>query len=245
MILRGVILLAADGARSRAYIQALVNAQIYPASVILFGVNEVPQSYKDILVNSLRGIFLPDINQPVVHTCRSVGIPITCFSDENVNATVINEAVRKLSPEIVIYAGASGQIVSKDSLSTAPHFLHMHSGRLPNQRGSTTLYYSLLAGLNPAVSAILLDSNIDTGPIVMSRDYPFPPADMDLDFLYDSAIRADLLVRVMFEYQKTGSLNGINQVYKECEMHYFVIHPVLKHLGMLSLNKSTNDDAGI
>jgi len=110
-----------------------------------------------------------------------------------------------------------------------------HAGALPNYRGSTTIYYSILQEQNCAASAILLANDIDTGPIVASKTYPAPPTNIDIDYIYDSAIRADLLVTVLNNYAEHGELpTPIHQEIEEGQ-DYYIIHPVLKHLAMLSI----------
>ena len=89
----------------------------------------------------------------------------------------------------------------------------------------------------PGVSAIMLDRDIDTGPVVARRRYPRPLSTMNIDQVYDAAIRADLLVRTLNAYKKTGSLPPIDHQNPQQETPYYVIHPILKHLCILSLNE--------
>ena len=117
-------------------------------------------------------------------------------------------------------------------LSLAP-FLHIHCGWLPDYRGSTTIYYSILKEKMCGVSAILLNEGIDTGKIVAKEKYPIPPKDMNIDYVYDSIIRADLLVKVLKSREKwvpvRQSENGTT---------YYVIHPILKHLAYVKVEKN-------
>jgi methionyl-tRNA formyltransferase len=85
------------------------------------------------------------------------------------------------------------------------------------------------------VTALILDRNIDTGPIVAQRHYPKPLPGLDIDFVYDGAIRADLLVEVMSAYARTGRLASLERQSPGHGTHYYVIHPVLKHLAILAL----------
>ena len=81
----------------------------------------------------------------------------------------------------------------------------------------------------------ILDRNIDTGPIVARRRYPKPRAGIDIDRIYDPAIRADLLVQVMSDYVNNGCLVPLEQQAPEKGVNYYVIHPVLKHLAIRAL----------
>ncbi|MGE5548197.1 MAG: formyltransferase family protein [Solirubrobacterales bacterium] len=238
MVLKRVALLAADTARSQAYIQALVAHDLFPETVITLGVEPRSEPDTEPRPTEWQGIFLPDLSQSVPATCRRAGIPMIECTVADVNSEAAAAAVRQSGADIVIYSGRGGQIVAEAVLGLGPVFLHMHSGWLPDYRGSTTVYYSLLNGQPPGVTAITLDRTIDTGPIVARRQYPVPPAGMDVDRLYDSAIRADLLIRVMKEYQRTGQLQKEEQPVSAGST-YYVIHPVLKHIAILSLAAGT------
>jgi methionyl-tRNA formyltransferase len=173
-----------------------------------------------------------------LQSCKRAGIPVASCSADDVNAEEIARCILNFAPRIVIYSGVGGGIVSEHMLGLGPRFLHMHSGWLPGYRGSTTLYYALLEGELPGVTALFLDRAIDSGPVVTKRHYPRPPPDIDVDRIYDPAIRADLLVRVMREYARSGALPPVEYQNPDEGVTYYVIHPVLKHLAILSLSKS-------
>ena len=228
-----VVLLAAQTARSQAYIQALADTGLQPASVILLGDDPVPPASTGPA--RWQDLVLPDLGESVSATCARAGVPVVRCAGADVNADATVQALREAHADIVIFSGAAGQIVSQRVLELGPRFLHLHSGWLPEYRGSTTLYYALLNGDPPAVTAIFLDASIDTGPVIARRAYPRPPHGMDVDRVYDAAIRADLLVRLMRGYAETGALEASEAQQPEQGTTYYVIHPVLKHIALLSL----------
>lgn len=230
-----MILLAAPGARSRAYVQALVAAGLAPERVVLMG-DEVETTIGRG-PEGCAAVRLPDPDEPVPVTCARAGIPLGLCEVSNVNDPAVVELLKAAAPRVVIYSGWGGQIVSAGLLGLGFPFLHLHSGDLPDYRGSTTIYYTLLHRTQPGVTAILLDPTIDTGPIIARRQYPPPPSGLDIDRIYDPAIRADLLVRVMAEYARTGALPVASPQQTGEGMTYYVIHPVLKHLAILSLSR--------
>lgn len=243
MILNKVVLLAAQTARSQAYVQTLAAHGLPPGEVILMAPPERAARVRPRpSPPPMPGLVLPDLNETVAQTCARAGLRCTHADSRDVNDALIADAIRRTNADIVIYSGYGGQIVASHILNLGPKFLHMHSGWLPEYRGSTTVYYALLGKHPPAVSALLLDRNIDTGPIVARRRYPVPPAGMDVDSVYDAAIRADLLARVLKDYAATGVLAGERQEQASVEGPYFVVHPVLKHLALLSLQPSGSAD---
>lgn len=232
--LKGVVLLAAQTARSQAYIQAIVGSGLLPEKVIMMGEKSVAASAEIMPHKSWGNIMLPNLDESVPDTCKRAGVDLIHVAGNDVNSEATHQAIRAAEPDIVIYSGIGGQIVSELTLDLGCKYLHMHSGWLPSHRGSTTLYYSLLEGELPGVSAIILEREIDTGPIVARRKYPRPPSYMDWDRIYDPAIRADLMVRVLLNYKKLGVLSIIEQQDSCSSMPYYVIHPILKHLSILA-----------
>jgi methionyl-tRNA formyltransferase len=77
-----------------------------------------------------------------------------------------------------------------------------------------------------------LRKEIDTGPIIARKKYPPPPPEVDPDYVYDSAIRSDLLIDVLQEHSRHNKFdNLLNQPL--VGNNYYVIHPVLKHIALL------------
>jgi methionyl-tRNA formyltransferase len=235
MRLEGVMLLAAPTSRSQAYLQALVTHDLHPERVVLMGDGLSQSCGRALDARAWNGIGLPDLGESLEATCARAAIPFTMCTTEDVNDERVTAAIGTAAPRLVIYSGYGGQIVGNRVLDCGPRFLHLHSGWLPEYRGSTTIYYALLNGEDPGVTAILLDRDIDTGPIVARRRYPRPPVGLDIDNVYDAAIRADLLVRVMSDYREAGGLRQQESQRPEEGSTYYVIHPVLKHLAILSV----------
>lgn len=233
-MLEQVILLASHTARSQAYLQVLAAQNLLPSAVILLGeLDSVADTTHHC--SSWQSLQLPDLSESIEATCERNHIPIHTCQTRDVNTEEVAGTITRLAPDIVVYSGYGGQIVSERILDLGPRFLHLHSGRLPEYRGSTTLYYALLNGEQPNVTAIFLDRHIDKGPIVARQSYPVPPPGFDLDRIYDPAIRADLLARVMRQYATTGRFDTIEHQSPDAGMTYYVVHPVLKHLAILSL----------
>lgn len=235
MVLDGVVLLAAPTPRSQAYVQALLANDLKPSLVILLGAECSPASPMTGGLSEWEGVALPDLSESVSLSCMRARVPLRHCLDGDVNSPEALALLSEVAPRVLIYSGVGGRIVAPAVLDLGRQVLHLHSGWLPDYRGSTTIYYALLNGDVPGVSALMLDPGIDTGPLVARKRYSRPPFGMDIDNLYDSAIRADLLVQVMRDYHITGSFSRVTvQNPAEGATHY-VIHPVLKHLALLSL----------
>jgi methionyl-tRNA formyltransferase len=236
----GILFLAANTPRSQAYAQAFAARGIALDRVILFDRPGAAQPGKATLPprpDQPTAIPLPDPAIPLMQSLNSLTEQVQRIEAESVNDPMILQAVGAAvagaDAGLVIYSGYGGQLVSRQLLALGPPFLHAHSGWLPDYRGSTTVYYSLLADKSCGVSVIQMVPAIDQGPIVARRRYPAPPVGVDIDYFYDSAIRADLMADVVTQWQKGERLETIAVEGNGAD--YYVVHPLLKHLALLSL----------
>lgn len=246
MKLDDVLFLAANTARAQAYAQALESRNIRLDKCIIFdddaGAKEGKPQIPKRTAGGLPDLFLPDLSIPIAQSCQVISENLLQLTTTDINDPQILDAIAGIAPKLVIYAGYGGQILGPDLLKCAPAFLHIHAGYLPAYRGSTTIYYSLLNENRCGVSAFLMQPDIDMGPIIARKHYPAPPAGLDIDYVYDSAIRADLLVEVLERWQVKGEFETICQQEAESGKTYYIIHPVLKHASILSLDCKGNSD---
>lgn len=236
MLLKGLLFLAGFTARSKAYAQAMAYKHLEPEKTILFGPEQpLLPGQTDQIQNrkSLPGLFSPDLSISLTETCRQNNRSYIRLKCEDVNDSLILVAIEKLSPKLILYSGYGTQLVRKELLGLGIPFLHIHSGWLPEYKGSTTLYYSWLNEKKCGASAIYLTQGIDEGPIIARKKYPAPPPDIDPDYIYDCAIRADLLMDVLGKYEKDKNPPKAKKQ-SGTGNTYYVIHPVLKHLARLS-----------
>lgn len=231
-------LLLADTLRSRAYAQAMAGAGMEAHGAMVITSPDRPrwgQNNTHPAGGSISGVELElDFGVPLVETTRRCAGRVEQTTAGTVNHPDIVSWLDREEPDLVVFSGFGGEIVGTEVLEVGPPLLHMHAGWLPDFRGSTTIYYSMLSERRCGVSAILLRDQIDTGPIVGRRWYPPPPTGMDIDYYYDGTIRADLLIRVLADWtNQGGSFPDLQQQPAEGQT-YFVIHPVLKHLAVMS-----------
>ncbi|SLM30909.1 Methionyl-tRNA formyltransferase-like protein [Desulfamplus magnetovallimortis] len=246
MKLNNVLFMAAFTTRSQSYAQAMKRSNLHPENVLLFG--NVEGSLPGQLIDKIQktkthnsnSLFYPDFNEPLLQTCKYAKWNFEILSTNSIKDPIIQKQVEQIKPEMIIYSGYGSQIVPEKLINLGIPILHLHSGFIPDYKGSTTLYYSLLQDNECGVSAILLNSEIDSGPIIKRKKYPPPPQGIDLDHLYDAAIRADLLVEVLIKDYQNGNFNKVTHQ-SETAQSFYVIHPVLKHLAILKQkDKSLN-----
>ena len=226
MILREVGMLAVPNSRSTYYLQRLIENNYLPSFVFIL------QTGQQMLTPGQRP---EDLEGTFVQSLIENSIDYDIISTVNVNAPEVVENLRKRHEKYFIYSGPGGAILKKEILNIGKKFLHIHPGRLPAFRGSTTIYYQILTESQCGVSAIFLDEKIDTGPIIASENFPLPQ-NMDLDYEYDPMIRADLLIKVIEQFVKKGAFPVKDQL-QEAGETYYIMHPVLRHIVKLKLEK--------
>ena len=238
MKLKGLLLLAGNTARSQAYAQGMATTGYMPENVIIYGPEKVNLPGQVDRVDSQRvglDLFTPDLNIPLKETCKKNRWPINILSCSNINDEEIVIAIKNIAPLLIVYSGYGGQLVGNRLLDLGIPFVHIYSGWLPGYRGSTTLYYSWIKENKCGASAIILSPVIDMGPIIARKRYPPPTIGIDPDYIYDSSIRTDLLLKVLRYYSENGRLpEPVEQSESAKDKTYYVIHPVLKHLARLS-----------
>jgi len=164
--------------------------------------------------------------------CCGHNIEINTYPAD-VNSKELEAALSNDNSRLTIFSGYGGQIVKPSILDVVNCLLHIHSGVLPEYRGSTTIYYAILNDDPCGATAILLDKNIDTGAIVGEKQYPAPRPGADIDFNLDIVFRTDLLIEVVLEYQRNGYFKTqVAQSMDEGKL-YYVAHPLLRHIAML------------
>jgi methionyl-tRNA formyltransferase len=214
-LLGEIAMLGAETLRTRAYLLALRDNDLLPSDLILF---ERPET---------TGKF------GIAELARSAGIRLRALTAEDINEPPVVASVRSLAQHYLIFSGPAGAIVRKQLFTTGKQFIHVHPGRLPEFRGSTTIYYSLLAENRIDATALILNEVIDAGPVVGRATFVPPPDRKAIDGEYDSQIRAALLVDVMRDFSRLGCFEQMEQPFGAGETFY-IIHPVLKHLAILA-----------
>ena len=219
-------LLAADTARARAYLSILRSEGIRLDEALLVAVGDTPG-------RSRGGHPTPlfDNATPLRAALQLMDAPCISFQTADINSPAVCSTISELPPGIVIFAPGAGMIARKNLLEAGHKYLHVHPGRLPQYRGSTPMYYSIIEEKRLCATAIFLSASIDTGPVVGSMEFPFPDDLRSMDSVYDPYIRSVLLGRVLKAYLANQEIGALPQPTEGTTFH--VIHPVLKHLALM------------
>lgn len=236
-------LIAADTVRTRAYLSALDKKGFMPRSTLILrseGRNSKHYSSTSPSASDLFEENLDNKNQDWFNIDFEPGLELEkWFTDRDLEYEVLEDgdinssrALRTLENrdlDMFVYSGFAGVIVSAKILKTEKKFLHVHPGLVPEYKGSTVFYYSLLDDKSLGASAIFLSQKIDEGEVIISRQFMVPKNLEVLDSVLDPAMRSRLLVEAL-EYLDSG---GTGSKQTRVGRTFYVIHPTLKHAAIL------------
>lgn len=235
MILDDFAMIAADTARSKAYIQAMIWEKKFPAVCIIYSedcgeMRRKAEIYEEEKVSEKYF----DVNCPIIFSLKKVGIPFLLVENKNINSEQMIEVIRTRREKYLIYSGYGGEILKKPLFQLQKKYIHVHAGMLPQYRGSTTFYYSYLQEKRVGATAIFLNEKIDCGEIITQRTFDLPQEMVNMDYIYEPYIRSRVLMDVLEQYIEQGGLTAVSQEKEKAE-DYFIIHPVLKHIALLEM----------
>jgi len=167
-------------------------------------------------------------------------ISVKTFSTRQINDSKVTSYLFKHKSRMFIvslYSGAEG-IIKNRLLLKKKLFIHSHPGKLPEYKGSTTIYYSILNERKIWCDTIFLSEKIDQGSIIYSKKYPIPKKVIDIDQNYDAKIRALNLIKVLkILKRKKNNFMPSKKIKDFNPTYYYIIHPILR---LLTFNKIKN-----
>ncbi len=214
-------LLAQDSPRSRAYIQTLAQNGLLPERAIILSKDVEDYGLGEVVENPFF-----DTHEKLTETISYYDIPYQMVQANNFNDQKVVDAVKDSDGDYFVFSGSG--ILRKDILSTGKKLIHIHPGKLPEFRGSTVIYYTLLSGNVCTASAFVISDKIDMGEVITSKEFLPPTPDMDNGRVYDPYIRANVLVDVIRELRDKGKLETYTQ--NKGGQTYYIIHPILRTL---------------
>ena len=201
-------ILVSNTSRSISYLKELKKENLNPNIIIYLNDNSNNSESK---ILKKRKFFFPKSN-------------IKIFLNREINKK-ISSFILESKIKYLIYSGYPGKIIKNQNLLKQVKMIHCHPGKLPNFRGSTTIYYSLLKIKKIHCSSIILNQELDKGKILLIKRYPIPDIITHIDKKYDDKIRAIHLIKTI---KNLKNLKTNKQYVKK--IPYFTIHPVLRSI---------------
>lgn len=238
-------MLLAHNNRSKAYLQSLVKKGLSPSAIILLK-NEQKQRAEQtetdvqmtektnqafVRTSHVAGLSF-DEKESLPTTAKRNNIPVVELDSTDVNAPETVAALRQAPGDLCVYSGPGGTILRQEILGAGKKIVHVHPGFLPQYRGSTTMYYSLLLERKLAASVIFMDEKIDEGPVLHTKEFDAAKQDEELDYVTDPAMRAATLIEFFEKVRSDGKTPAGTVEHAKAANTFFIIHPVLKHLAL-------------
>ena len=160
-------LIAADTSRTRAYLTAMESRGLLPAWVLLLDADTPVAMPGQAAAGTSTGSAdadWPEANfdpvAPLIPWLERLNLPFAVSGSCNINDPGVVELIAQAAPEVLVYSGYGGALLRDAVLATGKSFLHVHGGYLPEFKGSTTNYFSLLAEGAIGASAIFLTQRL-------------------------------------------------------------------------------------
>lgn len=154
---------------------------------------------------------------------------IYCKSD-NINSQIINQKLESNKKKINIISTYAGEIVNNSSL-LKKKLIHCHPGDLPEFKGSTTIYYSMIIKKKICVTVFIMSKKIDEGKILYKKYFNYPKNLKDIENNFDNTIRASALI----SYLKNNNI-VYNSNTKDKILPYYIAHPIIRQLVLKKKN---------
>lgn len=159
-----VVLISGTGSNLRALLEAASDAE-YPARIVAVGTDR-PDA--DGLQHA------EDFGIP------SFAVPLTSFGSREEWGAELLAQIRQWSPDLVVLSGFMRLLpaVVVDALS--PMLINTHPAYLPEFPGAHGVRDALAAGVSQSgASLIVVDSGVDSGPIIAQERVPVSPDDTE------------------------------------------------------------------
>ena len=232
-----ILLIAGNTSRSRTYAQYL-SSKKYIVEGLFYGFNSI--KYIPPKLNSeskkffkKQNFIIPNLEIDIEKIFKKKKWIYKYVDEFDVNSFKILNNIKASSPDLIIFSGYGGQILKKKHIDLNIPYLHMHPGDIPTEKGSTTIYYSILNKKSCTVSAFLMNEKIDSGKIILKKNYSRPFKNVDIDNYYDNIIRANCMLEALVVLNQK---NEYESLLMDKHLEYYIIHPVIKNISVLSLN---------
>lgn len=223
MYLTDVAMVAADTTRTKYYVESLIKNKLLPAYILLLLNNDVKLLPGQSSVKSEGNLS---------RLLEDAGIQYDISTNNDINSKEIVSIISGRGESVFIFSGFGGVLLHDNILNSGKKFLHVHGGYLPDYKGSTTNYYSLINDNTIGASSIFLTKEIDCGPVLLRKKFLPPERRIEIDHIYDSEARVKVLIETLRNYVKKGYFEPELENNTNGETFY-IVHPVLKHLAIL------------
>jgi folate-dependent phosphoribosylglycinamide formyltransferase PurN len=156
---------------------------------------------------------------------RTYGFPVVTCSDQNSPRAVAQ--LKQWSPDLAIFTGGN---ILRDQILKVPRLgiLNAHLALLPEIRGMSNPEWSLLCGVPLGITIHFMDSGVDTGPILLRREFVADGCDSLADLRNKMIAEGIELIAEAVAALDRGTISAVPQADREKDRQFFVMHERLK-----------------
>lgn len=203
--------------RSKIYLKSFKEQKLKPEIVVLYGEKIDKKS-----INSMNKLF----------------DGIKYINLKHASNLKIKKLFRNIDLDFIIFSGYPGEILKTKLFKDLKiNILHTHTGKLPYFKGSTTIYYTILAMNKIYCSTFIMTDIIDSGDILHVKEYPLPKNPRDIENQYDNEIRAKNFIDII-KKKKLSKSREITKNISKIEDYYFIAHPILRKITIERIKKN-------
>lgn len=244
MIIEDLAMLVTETSRSKAYLASLLKHDLIPSKVLLLKNTDADLKPGQIkVINEIKALHITgdwseakfNLKKTVEDTLIENKFDFRKIENVDINSPEVVDELSMLGPSVILYSGFGGILLRKPLFEIGKKYLHAHGGYLPDYKGSTTNYYSLIDESAIGASTLFLNQEIDSGQVLHRKKFYLDSDKENIDHIYDSAARCKVLVETISHYTKTSQWKVIPEDVSSLEGEtYHVVHPILKHISILS-----------
>jgi methionyl-tRNA formyltransferase len=152
--------------------------------------------------------------------------PVVICRDQNSRRAIAQ--LKQWAPDVAVFTGGN---ILRDELLHVPRLgvLNAHLGRLPEIRGMSSPEWSLLCGIPLGITVHFIDSGIDTGPILIRREFAASDQCESLTDLRNRMIAEGIeLIGESVTGLDRGTISAVPQADRDRDNQFFVMHERLK-----------------
>ena len=218
----------------------ITNAARYARSKLMSG-----NTASSVLHNPYLAPFLTNPGR-LLKNLREVGrlyeFPVATCANQNSRRALAQ--LRRWSPDAIVFAG--GNILRQGVLDLPKlGVVNVHLGLLPEIRGMSSPEWSLLQGVPVGITIHYMDSGIDTGRILLRREFPEVALCHSLADLRNRLIAFGVrqLIEILSDLDR-GTISPDTQSQLDQDNQFFVIHERLRVLASERLTASRTPTVG-
>jgi len=198
---------------------------------------QIRNPYLESALRNGDGVF-----RSVREVARTYGFPVATCSDQNSARAVAQ--LKQWSPDLAIFTGGN---ILRDQALNVPRLgiLNSHLALLPEIRGMSSPEWSLLCGVPLGITIHFMDSGVDTGPILLRREFAGAEGCDSLADLRNKMIAEgiELLAEAVTGVDR-GTISAVPQTDRERDCHFFVMHEQLKTIATRRLKGVQSNPVG-